>query len=261
MTECEEVKRLMDVYLDGEFDEEEADQIRTHILNCPSCLEVFEQHQQFLSLLKENESEEEVPRGLEFTIRSKLRRVNPQKQGKSSFLTFQLASVAALIVLTLLGSSLYFILQGPSLDSDVDDAFMTEVVSTYKSYLKQELPLEIQSTQIEEVTEWFKNKANLSLKVPSFQSKDVELIGARLTRFEGRQVALLIYKLDDFIIFLAIIPEGTSKVHIASKNPVKDSEFFRYNIEGYKGVYWNRQGLTYCLVSNLPEDLDLHLVE
>lgn len=247
MRECQEINGLINIYLDGEFDEQEATRIRAHLAICPSCSDQFEKQQRFLALLRGNEPKEEVPQELEVRIKTKLR-----KRKKLNALKIRGVYATLLILLALLGPLLYLSLKKSS--SDQSPGFVINAINDYKSYLRGELPMEIQSSQIEEVTEWFKNKVNFNPIVPSFHNKNVKLIGGRLTSFQRERVAFLIYELNGYIISLSVTAEQKIDTQAAKKNTFKDIDFYLFHLDGYNAILWNHLGLSYSLVSNLPEE-------
>ncbi len=176
MKECEEIKVLMDIYLDGEFGEEDTQRIQNHLSTCSGCSEIFEKRQQFLNLLKESEIRKEVPPGLELSIRSKLRKTELQQQKKPSFLKARSILAMVLLLAGIAGVGLY-VLQKFPFGSEEDADFLRVVTRDYKDYLRQELPLEIQSSDREEVIRWFKNKVNFNLILPSFRDRNIKLLG------------------------------------------------------------------------------------
>jgi len=241
------VRELINIYLDGEFDEHEVNSIKAHLVGCQDCSDLFEKQQQFLTLLRENEPREEVPLGLEFNIRTQLR-----KRKTWTLLKSKGVYVALLTFLSLLGPALYLVLKSSPPDRNPD--FVITSINDYKSYLKRELPLEIQSNHIEEVTDWFKNKVHFNPVVPSFHNKNVKLMGGRLTSFQGERVAFLVYELNDYVISLSVTRERKIDAQAAKKNTLKEIDFYLFHLDGYNAISWNHLGLTYCLVSNLPEE-------
>jgi anti-sigma factor RsiW len=257
MKECEEIKILMDLYLDGEFGEEDTQQLQDHLSMCPRCSEVFEKRQQFLNLIKESEIREEVPPGLELSIRSKLRKTELQKQKKPSSLKARSILAVVLLLIGITGVGLYFLQKFPS-GSEEDTDFLRTVTRDYEDYLRQGLPLEVQSSDREEVIRWFRNKVNFNLLLPSFRDKNIKLLGGRLTSFQGERVAFVMYELNGNPISLAVTRAWKPKIGETAGDTPEDIDFDFYHMDGYTGVYWNYRGLVYCLVSNLPENVKLH---
>ncbi|HWP49138.1 MAG TPA: zf-HC2 domain-containing protein [Candidatus Limnocylindrales bacterium] len=257
MKECEEVKVLLDIYLDGEFSEEDTRRIQNHLSTCPSCSEIFEKRQQFLNLIKESEIREEVPPGLELSIRSKLRKAELPQQKKPSILKARSILAGVLLLAGIIGIGLYFLQKFPSGSGENTD-FLRAVTRDYEDYLRQELPLEIQSSDREEVIRWFKNKINFNLLLPSFRDKNIKLLGGRLTGFQGERVALIIYELNGNPISLAVTKAWRPKIEETARNTPEDIDFDFYQVDGYTGIYWNYRGLVYCLVSDLPENVNIH---
>lgn len=123
---------------------------------------------------------------------------------------------------------------------------------------RKQLPLETESHDPQEISEWFTNKVSFSVKLPNYQESSGQeklytLQGARLVGFQNDYAAYVGYQMKDRPISLVITSNSVAKPsggeEIASKGLT-----FHYNaIHGLKVLTWSDRGLTYALVSDLDE--------
>ena len=70
---CEDVRRRVDSYVDGELSPEEARGVEEHLASCDRCAEFLEFERTLLDGLKERIRETDVPPGLRERIESALK--------------------------------------------------------------------------------------------------------------------------------------------------------------------------------------------
>jgi anti-sigma factor (TIGR02949 family) len=71
---CDEVRRLLDAYVDGELDFTQQLDVETHLAGCPDCKEAAEQIANFSSLVRMDMEVYKAPRELKSKIRTLLRK-------------------------------------------------------------------------------------------------------------------------------------------------------------------------------------------
>ena len=89
------------------------------------------------------------------------------------------------------------------------------------------------------VKPWFNGKLDYSPKVTDFADKGFPLTGGRLDYLNNRNVAALVYKRYQHVINVFVYPDN------------KDSAADVYQKNGYNVIYWVREGMGYCVVSDL----------
>lgn len=129
---------------------------------------------------------------------------------------------------------------------------------THLRITRGQLPLETRSANPQEISDWFTNKVNFSVKLPNYQESSGQeklytLEGARLVNFQNDYAAYVAYRMKTRPISLVITSDSVAKPsggeEIASKGLL-----FHYNaIDGLKVITWSDRGLTYALVSDLEE--------
>lgn len=64
MADCTETLRELETFLDGELTPAALDDIRSHIGDCPECLEAFDFHAELKSVIARKCRNDEMPPGL-----------------------------------------------------------------------------------------------------------------------------------------------------------------------------------------------------
>jgi anti-sigma factor RsiW len=137
-------------------------------------------------------------------------------------------------------------------------SFALLAAETHLRHMRGQLPLEVNSATPEEISTWFVNKVNFSVKLPNYQESSGQerlyhLEGARLVGFQNDYAAYVAYQMKErpisLVITSASLVEPTGGEEIAAGG-LK----FHYNaIDGLKVLTWSDRGLTYALVSDLEE--------
>ena len=121
-----------------------------------------------------------------------------------------------------------------------------------------QLPLEMESSNPQDISAWFANKVNFNVKLPGYQESSGQeklytLEGARLVGYQTDYAAYVAYRMHARPISLVITSDSVARPsggeQIASRGLL-----FHFNaIDGLKVITWSDRGLTYALVSDLDE--------
>jgi anti-sigma factor (TIGR02949 family) len=76
---CDEVRRLLDAFVDGELDLAQQLDLETHLAGCPDCRAAVEQIANLSSLVRMNTEVYKAPRKLKSKIRTSLRQESEPK--------------------------------------------------------------------------------------------------------------------------------------------------------------------------------------
>jgi anti-sigma factor RsiW len=137
-------------------------------------------------------------------------------------------------------------------------SFALRAVETHLRHTRGQLPLEIESASPRDISTWFANKVNFSVKLPNYQESSGQeklytLEGARLVNDQNQYAAYVAYRMGDRPISLVITSDSTAKPSGGEEIPSKGLKFHYNAIDGLKVITWSDRGLTYALVSDLEE--------
>lgn len=258
MTNCEDICRRLNLYLDNELQGAERGGIETHLRECESCAAIFERELSFIKAIRESGPLQVAPASLRAKVQQTLNE-SPQVVARAqsrSRLTWGLAIAATLVVLFLPMA----IWRGMSRTDHADgpSSFALMAAETHLRRTRGQLPLEVETAAPQRISDWFANKVNFSVKLPNYQEisgqeKLYTLEGARLVGYKDDYAAYVAYRMKERPISLVITSDSVAKPSGGEKIAAKGLTFHYNAIHGLKVITWSDRGLTYALVSDLEE--------
>ena len=137
-------------------------------------------------------------------------------------------------------------------------SFALMAAETHLRHTRGQLPLEMESASPQNISQWFSNKVNFSVKLPNYQESSGQeklytLEGARLVSFENDYAAYVAYRMKERPISLVITSESAARPSGGEEIASRGLRFHYNAIDGLKVITWSDRGLTYALVSDLEE--------
>lgn len=257
MTNCENIRERLTLYLDNELQGDERAAIEAHVESCNSCASFVEKELTFLNAVRKSGRAHVASPELKAKVAAILSG-SKQPVVRSRRLRWALPIAAALLVLLLPVVIWRVMRQQDHPENGAPSAFATMAAESHLRHSRGQLPLEVESSEPEKISAWFANKVNFNVKLPSYQESSGQEIlytleGARLVNYQNDYAAYVSYHMKDRPISLVITSELLAQPsggeEIASKGLM-----FHYNaIDGLKVITWSDRGLTYALVSDLEE--------
>jgi len=129
-------------------------------------------------------------------------------------------------------------------ESSREQMITQEIVADHLRSLMANHLTDITSTDQHNVKPWFNGKLDFAPPVNDFAAEGFPLIGGRLDYLDGRPVAALVYqrRLHPINLFVWAAPE---------KYAEKATQQTR---QGYSILFWTRDRMTYCAISDLTVD-------
>lgn len=247
------------MYLDNELQGDERAAVEAHVESCDSCASFVEKELTFLNAIRKSGPVHVAAPELRTKVSEILSGPkHPLVRERSRSLKWVLPIAAALLVFLLPVVIWRVMRQEDHPENGVPSAFATMAAESHLKHIRGELPLEVNSSDVQEISEWFVNKVNFNVKLPSYQETSGQEIlytleGARLVNYQNSYAAYVSYHMKDRPISLVITSELLAQPsggeEIASRGLM-----FHYNaIDGLKVITWSDRGLTYALVSDLEE--------
>jgi mycothiol system anti-sigma-R factor len=262
---CEEIKNLMDAYLDGELDLITSQKVEQHFRDCPKCEQAYEAHRALAHAISQGAPYYKAPTELRQRIQSSLRGADGVSTTRSAarenhaLLTSTraerrfalpeiqwnwLALAAALILAAIIASSFL-----PRLRQPTSDQFLaTQLIASHVRSLMADHLTDVASSDQHTVKPWLDTKLDFAPRVVDLSSEGFPLIGGRLDYLDNRPVAALVYGLRKHFINLFVWPAP-------SDEPKAPKTITR---EGYQLLHWADSDFNYWAVSDVNLD-DLQL--
>ncbi|HEU4931337.1 MAG TPA: zf-HC2 domain-containing protein [Pyrinomonadaceae bacterium] len=252
MSQCDDIRGRLMLYLDNELHGTERATVEAHLSECESCAAIFAGELNFLNTVRASGQLHVAPPELKAKVQQIL------KPRRSYRINWLVAAAAVVLVLLLPVVAWRIVKQPDQPERGPACSFALMAADTHLRHMRGQLPLEVETTQPQDISSWFVNKVNFSVKLPNYQElsgqeKVYELEGARLVNFQNDYAAYVAYRMKERPISLVITSESLVEPtggEVIAAGRLK----FHYNaIDGLKVLTWTDRGLTYALVSDLEE--------
>jgi len=259
MTNCENIRERLTLYLDNELQGDERAAVEVHVESCNSCASFVQKELTFLNAIRKSGPMHVASPELKTKVSEILNGATPPVvRGRSRRFRWALPVAAALLVLLLPVVIWRVLREDDHPENGVPSAFATKAAESHLKHIRGELPLEVTSSNPQQISEWFDNKVKFNVKLPSYQETSGQEIlytleGARLVGFQNDYAAYVSYHMKERPISLVITSELLAKP-AGGEEITSQGLTFHYNaINGLKVLTWSDRGLTYALVSDLDE--------
>jgi mycothiol system anti-sigma-R factor len=262
---CEEIKNLMDAYLDGELDLITSQKVEQHLRDCPKCEQAYEVETAMAHAISQAAPYYKAPPELRERIQSSLRneigakatrngirgsqvmRTRKQPEARATLLGMPwnwLALAAAIALAAIVASSFLPRLRQPG----ADQLLATQLIASHVRSLMADHLTDVASSDQHTVKPWLDTKLDFAPPVVDLSSEGFPLIGGRLDYLDNRPVAALVYGRRKHFINLFVWP-------VASDEPKTPKTITR---DGYQLLHWADLDFNYWAVSDVNLD-DLQL--
>ena len=262
---CEEIKNLMDAYLDGELDPITSQKVEQHLRDCPKCEQAYEVETAMAHAISRAAPYYKAPPELRERIQVSLREAigatsnrraagggplpvrRPEAVRRGVFFDMPwnwLALAAAIAVAAIVASSFLPRLRQPG----ADQFLATQLIASHVRSLMADHLTDVASSDQHTVKPWLDVKLDFAAPVTDLAGDGFPLIGGRLDYLDNRPVAALVYGRRKHFINLFVWP-ATSDEAKAPKTITR---------EGYQLVHWADSDFNYWAVSDVNiNDLQL----
>jgi len=248
------------LYLDNELQGEERGMVEAHLSDCESCAAIFTRELNFLNAVRESAPLHVAPPEL----RAKVQKIVsgggavPESQPRRASRVSWLVAAAAVLLLSLLPLLIWRIKQSTAPSVRSPSSFALIAADTHLRHTRGQLPLEVESGNPQQISSWFMNKVNFSVKLPNYQESSGQeklytLEGARLVYYQNEYAAYVAYKMKERPISLVITSDSVARPSGGEEIQARGLTFHYNAIDGLKVLTWSDRGLTYALVSDLEE--------
>jgi mycothiol system anti-sigma-R factor len=255
---CEEIKNLMDAYLDGELDALTSQKVEQHLRNCRKCEEAYEVETAMAHAISQAAPYYKAPPELRERIQVSLREAigapasravteddsfpvrRPEAVRRGVFFDMPwnwLALAAAIALAAIVASSFLPKVRQPG----ADQFLATELIASHVRSLMADHLTDVASSDQHTVKPWLDVKLDFAAPVVDLSSDGFPLIGGRLDYLDNHSVAALVYQRRKHFINLFIWPT----------TPLDGKEQKIVERDGYHLVHWADSDFTYWAVSDV----------
>ena len=251
---CWQVQKYLHAHLDGELGADLSMEVERHLAECTRCRHQMDFEVQFIDHVRSALRTTESAEGLEASVRKALAKENKRKSHTRVFTQVAVLAAAASIIL-LVG---VFVRQSVQRQEGLPPIGISEEV--IKSHTKQ-VPLEISNADEKEVAKWFEGKVDFPVQPPKFSADaQVDLVGGRLSRFQEKDAAQLVYNVNGHRVTFMIFDPGSDADKLMSEDvkrlatkPIPAKDGWVTTLRGYSVGVYQRRGITYTVASDVDE--------
>ncbi len=249
---CPEYRERITAWADGELqDPREVAALKTHMRGCEGC-RIYAEAEAATKRLVTAAYAVPVQVGvLRARIREKLDALTVPKPRRSPVLVPRLAwgALAAVLLATLTIGYLTFQPKATVEASPLVRAAVTDHVEC----MLGRLPLEVTTTDQEEVSRWLLGRLARPIVLPASVPKGEVKMSTRWARLARAEGAQILVDRGGRMHSLFIMPVREVSGTLGRQVTLADREFFVNQLEGYTVVFWRQGDLLYCLVSDREE--------
>jgi anti-sigma factor RsiW len=241
---CDETRRLLHGYVDGELDLPAALALEEHLRDCAACAQAHAALRDLRAAVQGADLYHPAPPALRDRVRAAIRRDGEAGRAPRKFPWRGLAVAASLAFVLLAGWDTVRALAPRPADDRVAEAL---VAGHVRAQMLDSHRVDVESSDQHTVKPWFEGKVDFAPPVFDLRKVNVELIGGRLDYVNNRPVAVLVYRERKHHIDLYVWPSAGG-----AAGPSSSSR------QGYHMIRWAQGGLTFWAVSDINEaDLQL----
>ena len=263
MRNCEDIRDRLTLYLDNELQGDERAAFEAHLQTCASCASFVEKERAFLNSIRDAGPLHTASPELRAKVAEIVSGTRPHRSGhllarRPSGTRWIVPIAAAVLVLILPVVIWRVVRQSDHPKNGTPSGFALMAAESHLRHMRGQLPLEMESTDPQDISAWFANKLNFNVKLPSYQESSGQeklytLEGARLVGYQNDYAAYVAYRMKDRPITLVITSDSVARPSGGEQIASRGLRFHFNAIDGLKVITWSDRGLTYALVSDLDE--------
>jgi mycothiol system anti-sigma-R factor len=255
---CEEIKNLMDAYLDAELDPVTSQKVEQHLRDCRKCEQAYEVETAMAHTISQAVPYYKAPLELRERIQVSLReaigastsrgaagvgplsgrRPEAVRRGVFFDMPWNWLALAAAIAVAAIVASIFL----PRLSQPGADQFLaTQLIANHVRSLMADHLTDVASSDQHTVKPWLDTKLDFAAPVPDLSGDGFPLIGGRLDYLDNHSAAALVYQRRKHFINLFIWPT----------TPKDSTGLTMVEREGYHLVHWSDGDFTYWAVSDV----------
>jgi anti-sigma factor RsiW len=237
---CEDARRLIAAYSDGELDLVRSLEVEEHLRGCDSCPSARENFQALRNAA--HSAYFHAPDDLWKSVVAAIRVSDPVPQkvvvrrAPRFWITTGLALAAGILLGFFAGQIRVRDASEQTLLAALTDSHVRSLIGTHLT--------DVISSDQHTVRPWFEGKLDFAPPVPDLSGQGFPLVGGRVEYIDGRSVAALVYERRKHFINLFVWPAAAANREIKGEKPQR----------GYNIVSWRGAGMNYWAVSEISED-------
>jgi anti-sigma factor RsiW len=264
---CEEARRYVDAWVDGELDPGASLLVETHIGSCGGCRDEAD----MIRSLKRAMAGMREAKGASQPLRARvLAALDQEEQSQNAEAAHERkrrhATGFVLAGAALAGAILITGRQTTTTPSDMQVAgagMFPSVLEDIASRHARDLPVEVRASQPDQVENFFRGRLDIPVRPVAFRGVHAQLVGARISNVRDHMAAALFYdvagrRVTVFVFDASLLPKQPAGP--VFRTMVNNQPVFVGNAHGYTVAFSEHDGVGYAVASDLPPQDTIRIV-
>ncbi len=235
---CEEVERSIPFFLDDELETDLSLEVEAHVGACEQCRAVLQREGLLRVTLRRATMSLAAPASLRRSVRQSIERERAVQSPSAWRLVPATAAAVVLMVLVWHG--------GGSGRAGVDLEAAAERHA-------RDLPMDVIAGNVSQVQEYFNGKLPFAVRLPEVPQPLLKSLGGRVTHLRDRDAAYVRYDMPRGRVSVFVYEDTDDDSEVAPLYVVGNRRMLVKQVRGYTVAKWRQAGLTYSMVTDLPE--------
>ncbi|MEM9069679.1 MAG: anti-sigma factor [Myxococcota bacterium] len=247
MITCELFQRHVGAFVDGELDPATQIDFEQHLANCEHCAE----HVRFEGTYRKHVQAAMPPVAAPASLRERVL-VNLDQASPAADNVVQVVPLRLRYALPLAGAAAVALAVGAAVNTDVEQAgvaALEDVVRLQSAQLPADVTVEAPAAPVQRVSSYFRDKVEFPVRPAEFASRDIRLVGARLSNVRERRAAALYYEVQGGHRLTVVVTDAS----VDEPEPTNQGVVVR-DVRGYPVGVRTHAGLTYAFTGDVDRD-------
>jgi anti-sigma factor RsiW len=235
---CEETERAIPWLLDDELEAAMSLEVETHIGGCDACRAELEREGRLRLTLRRVTQQVQAPAALRRSVREA---IEGERRRSTPSVWRAWPAVATAAVFAAL------IWKGAATGH-------LDLETAAAEGHARDLPMDVVAADMVPVQDYFNKKLPFAVRLPTLPSQGVKSFGGRITHLRDRDAAYVRYDLASGRLSVFVYEEPDADVaEVEPLYQVGNRRLVMKQVRGYTVAKWRNAGLTYSMVTDLPE--------
>ena len=251
MLSCDQCRKYLAFFLDQALGVKESLDVQEHLQECPDCTDLAAGERALRAMVRRQAATAPLPEA------AKQRLLRRAMQRRRPWLTAlrEAAQWRDVGLGVAFGAAVLLVFMSPLRDrlsgNDAASKFVHETATAYHTYLDQDVPMEVKTSDDGQLVRWANDVFGHPLHVPCITDKAAQLVGGRLCRLRDRKGLAMKYRHADSDLLVFAFRDAELSLPARRMTPTAAGRFYVQHVAGRPVILWQRAGVTYSMVGDI----------